>query len=271
MEDSLVRSPAVAGLFYPAEADALRAAVDGALPAPSKAPPAVALVVPHAGYLYSGATAGRTYAAAPIPEGVVLMGPNHTGLGCPAAVWPAGRWRTPLGDVPVDAEMAGLLLASHPALEADTAAHLREHALEVQLPFLLRRNPRVRIVPVCLADLGEQALLELGAALGRALEGAGDGWLVVISTDMTHYASRQEARRQDRLALDRLEAVDAAGLYRTVREHRITMCGVVPAVVGLAAAVCRGATRARLVDYSCSGDVTGDDGDVVAYAGLTVA
>ncbi len=279
MEDSLVRSPAVAGLFYPAEADALRAAVDGALPAPSKAPPAVALVVPHAGYLYSGATAGRTYAAAPIPEGVVLMGPNHTGLGCPAAVWPAGRWRTPLGDVPVDAEMAGLLLASHPALEVDTAAHLREHALEVQLPFLQQRAAAAGsgfgLVSLSVGTQNLDELLAAGRAVAEGLGSIGrDGdrdVLLVVSSDMSHYISADEARRRDLPALERVTALDPEGLHAEVSRRGTTMCGLGPAVAGLEAARRLGAGAGELVRYGHSGEVTGEASEVVAYATVLLA
>jgi AmmeMemoRadiSam system protein B len=267
------RSPAVAGLFYADDPDSLRRDLERCLEgtAPGRDVP-VALVAPHAGYVYSGRTAGRVYGSIPIPDHVLLLGPNHTGLGRPAAVWSRGSWRTPLGPVQVDEEMAAALVDAHEALEADEMAHLREHSLEVQLPFLLTRNPRVKIVPVCLADLRLATLLGMGEAMAGLLEGrAGKDWLVAVSSDMTHFQSRETARRQDRLAIERLEAVDAQGLYRTVREHGISMCGVIPAVVALAAAARLGAARGRLVDYSCSGDVTGDDGDVVAYAGLTIA
>jgi AmmeMemoRadiSam system protein B len=231
----------------------------------------VALLAPHAGYLYSGRTAGRVYGSVEVPDRVLLLGPNHTGLGRPAAVWSRGSWRTPLGPVSVDETVAAALVDAHPALEADTAAHLREHALEVQLPFLQSRNPRIAIVPVCLADCGLPALLSMGAAMAGVLAQSPAGsWLIVVSSDMTHYRSRAAARQQDELAIRKMEQVDAEGLYHAVREHGISMCGVVPAVVGLAAAARLGATRGRLVDYSCSGDVTGDDSDVVAYAGLTI-
>jgi AmmeMemoRadiSam system protein B len=266
------RSPAVAGLFYPAEPGSLRSTVAQYLDEiVVDAPVPVAIVVPHAGYAYSGRTAGRVYGAITVPEQVVLLGPNHTGLGARAAIWPGGSWRTPLGAVTVDEETAGELAAAHALLQEDDQAHLREHALEVQVPFLQTRCPGVSLVPVCLADCGLDTLLEMGQALARVLVRRGGRWLIVISSDMTHFASREEARRQDRLALDRLEEMDPAGLYATVRDHQITMCGVVPAVVGLAAAVELGARDARLVDYTCSGDVTGDDSDVVAYAGLTIA
>lgn len=266
------RSPAVAGLFYPAEPGSLRSTVARYMDEiVADAPVPVAILVPHAGYMYSGPTAGRVYGTITVPQHVVLLGPNHTGLGARAAIWTGGDWQTPLGPVPVDGEAAAELVAAHPRFEEDEQAHLQEHALEVQLPFLQTRRPDVRLVPVCLADCGLENLLEMGQALARVLLGRGGSWLLVISSDMTHFASREEARRQDRLALERLEDLDPAGLYAAVRDHNITMCGVIPAVVGLAAAVELGARGARLVDYTCSGDVTGDDRDVVAYAGLTIA
>ncbi len=266
------RNPAVAGLFYPADPRELRDTLAECMgePAPAVALP-VAVLVPHAGYLYSGSTAGKVYAGIEVPDAVLLLGPNHTGMGRPAAVWQQGTWQTPLGDVAVDESMAASLVAAHPLLEADREAHLREHALEVQLPFLLARNPRLRMVPITLADAGLDALLDLGRALAGVIQRRPEPWLLVLSSDMTHFESRERARAQDRQALARLEALDAAGLYAVVRDRGISMCGVVPAVVGLAAAVALGASRCRLVDYSCSGDVTGDDRDVVAYAGMTIA
>jgi hypothetical protein len=205
-----------------------------------------------------------------VPPGVILLGPNHTGMGRPAAVWTEGDWLTPLGRVPVDTEMATALVGAHDHVEADTLAHVREHALEVQVPFLQVRRPHVRIVPMVLADCGGPLLVEMGQTLAQQIRRSAGDWLILISSDMTHYESREAARRQDRHALDRLADLDAAGLYATVHRRGISMCGVAPAVVGLAAAKALGASRGRLVDYSCSGDVTGDDSDVVAYAGLTI-
>ena len=135
------------------------------------------------------------------------------------------------------------------------------------MPFLQRLNPEVRIVPICLADPGLEALLNLGKGLAEVMD---DDVLMVISSDMTHFESRQAAANKDRLALDRIRELDATGLYRVVRDRPISMCGVVPATAGLAACVARGGKQAELIDYSCSGDVTGDDRNVVAYAGLKV-
>jgi AmmeMemoRadiSam system protein B len=266
------RSPAVAGLFYPAEPGSLRRTVtDHMDESVDGVQEPVAVMVPHAGYTYSGRTAGRVYGRIAVPANVVLLGPNHTGRGAPAAVWSSGDWHTPLGVVRVNRDAACALAAAHPRLQEDEEAHLQEHALEVQVPFLQMRCPGVSLLPVCLADCGLDELLEMGQALAQVLRRQGGRWLIVISSDMTHFAGREEARRQDRLALDRLEALDPAGLYATVRDHQISMCGVIPAVVGLAAATHLGASGASLVDYSCSGDVTGDNTDVVAYAGMTIA
>jgi MEMO1 family protein len=266
------RTPAVAGTFYPADPALLSRTVttllEGAGPLRRKA---IAVLVPHAGLAYSGATAGRTWGAVEIPSRVLLLGPNHTGLGRPAAIWSRGRWLTPLGAMPIDAELATALLDATPLLEADTAAHRHEHSLEVQIPFLQRLRPDARIVPICIADLGAERLLDLGGAVAAVLAARRQDVLVAISSDMTHYESRAAARRMDAPALERLLAVDAEGLYRVVGRDGITMCGVAPAVVGLAAASRLGATAGHLVDTTCSGDVTGDDSSVVSYAGLTVS
>ena len=265
------RSPAVAGSFYPADTESLRQSVEAHLGgAAEPSARALALLVPHAGYIYSGRTAGLTFATASVPDRVVILGPNHTGRGRPGAVWTTGRWLTPLGAVAVDEQTAALLVDEAGMLEADTDAHEGEHSLEVQLPFLQHLNRDLRIVPICLSDPGLPELIELGTTLADVLDRCDGESLLVISSDMTHFETRETARRRDRLAFDCIEALDADGLYRVVQQERISMCGFVPAVVGLTAAVRRGATAATLVEYSCSGDVTGDDDDVVAYAGFSI-
>lgn len=265
------RSPAVAGSFYPADTESLRRSIETHLGGVAgKSTRVLALLVPHAGYIYSGRTAGLTFATTRVPDRVVILGPNHTGRGRPGAVWTTGRWLTPLGAVAVDEQMAAMLVNEAGMLEADTDAHEGEHSLEVQVPFLQHLNRDLRIVPICLSDVGLPELIELGTALARVLDRTAGETLLVISSDMTHFESRETARRRDRLAFDRIEALDADGLYRVVHQENLSMCGMVPAVVGLTAAVRRGATAATLVDYSCSGDVTGDDDDVVAYAGFSI-
>lgn len=262
------RESAVAGRFYPAEPDRLASEVRRLLG--DEASPrvhALGVIAPHAGYIYSGAIAGETFSRVDVPLRAVVLCPNHTGLGEPVALWPDGGFRTPLGLVPVDRELVAALAAC-PLVSADRAAHRHEHALEVQLPFLLARQPDLRIVPLCLGPLALEECRELGVALARA---AGRDALLVASSDMSHYIPAAEARRRDRRALERVLALDAEGLYETVRSEGITMCGVVPATVMLFAARELGATSATLVRYGSSGDVNGDDTSVVGYAGVTVS
>jgi AmmeMemoRadiSam system protein B len=263
----MVREPAVAGRFYPGSSALLAAEVDGFLRPATARLAAKGLVAPHAGYMYSGAIAGEVYRRVEIPARVVILGPNHTGLGATASLWPGGTWRTPLGEVPIDDGLTDALLEA-PGVELDDQAHLHEHSLEVQVPFLERSQPHLSIAALCLGPLSFKACEALGVALGKAAAAAGA--LVVASSDMSHYISAAEARAKDKLAIDRLLALDPAGLYEVVRRERITMCGFIPATVMLVAAREMGATHAELVRYGHSGEVTGDDDQVVGYAAIRV-
>jgi AmmeMemoRadiSam system protein B len=262
------REPAVAGRFYTDEPSALAREVDRFLAAAAPRSPALGVLAPHAGYVYSGAIAGAVYARVAVPPRVLVLGPNHTGLGRPAALWPpGGAWRTPLGLVPVSAALTEAL-ARVPGVEVDRAAHLGEHSLEVQLPFLQRARPDVEIAALCLGPLDLDACAELGAGVARVAADAGA--LVVASSDMSHYVPAEVAREKDHRAIERVLALDPEGLYRTVRRERIGMCGVIPATVMLHAARALGAGAGELVRYGTSGDVSGDDRHVVGYAGVLV-
>jgi hypothetical protein len=263
------REPAVAGRFYPADPDRLASEVRRLLgDSPGEQPVrALGVLAPHAGYVYSGAIAGATFARVEVPRRVVVLCPNHTGLGQPVALWPDGAFETPLGRAAIDPDLAAAL-AECPLVTTDRAAHRHEHALEVQLPFLLARRPDLRIAPLCLGPLTLDDCRELGAAIAEA---AGPGALVVASSDMSHYISAAEARRLDHRALERVLALDPEGLYETVRAEEITMCGVIPATVMLFAVRQLGARVATLVRYGNSGDVTGDARSVVGYAGVVVS
>jgi MEMO1 family protein len=262
------REPAVAGRFYAGEPGALLRDVDGFLAAGGEKAPAKGVVVPHAGYVYSGAIAGAVYARVDVPPRVIVLGPNHTGEGRPAALWPDGAWRFPTGEVPVDAQLTEAL-AKGPLVERDRAAHFGEHSLEVQVPFLSRARPGVSIAALCLAHLRFADCEAIGRAVARAASAAGA--LVVASSDMSHYVSAAAAREKDHRAIERILALDAKGLYDVVHRESISMCGIIPATVMLVAAKELGATRAELVRYGNSGEVNGDTRQVVGYAGIIVA
>jgi AmmeMemoRadiSam system protein B len=266
----MVRQPAVAGSFYTGRAPALAAEVDAFLAdAPAPRAPAIGLVAPHAGYVYSGAVAGAVYGRVDVPARVIVLGPNHTGKGhARAALSTAAAWRTPLGEVPIDPGLTRAL-AALPGVAADPDAHAREHALEVQVPFLQRARPDVSIAALCLAHLSYEACEALGLAIADVAAEAGA--LVVASSDMSHYISAEEARAADGRAIDRILALDPQGLYEVVHAEAISMCGIIPATVMLVAARARGARTAELVRFANSGDVSGDFRQVVGYAGIVVA
>jgi hypothetical protein len=266
----VVREAAVAGAFYPGSAARIDAELDRLIPREA-ATPARAVVVPHAGWMYSGAVAGQTYGLVEVPRLTVLLGPNHTGLGAPGAVMAEGVWRYPGASVPVAADLAAALLGAARELEADRMAHLREHALEVQLPFLRRRQPALEIVPVTLGRTDPRFCRAVGEAVGRVVTGWPEPVLVVDSTDLNHYEPQAVSTRKDRLAIDAILALDPEGLWRTVREHDISMCGLAPTQALLWAAPALGIRAARLVRYATSGDVSGDLTRVVGYAGITLA
>ncbi len=266
-----IREPAVAGRFYPGDARELERDVQAMLGPATAAEPAIAVMVPHAGYVYSGAIAGETFARVRVPARAVVMCPNHTGLGSRRSLWGAGTWRLPGDDVPIDAELAALLSAEA-GLVDDHRAHLREHAVEVELPFLRARRPDVSVVPVVLGGLSPSACREVGEGLARVIDAVGRrDVLIVASSDMSHYISAESARRLDAIALERIEALDPEGLYDVVTRFDISMCGFIPTTVALVAARALGATRAELVRYGHSGETSGDFDQVVGYAGIVIS
>jgi AmmeMemoRadiSam system protein B len=280
MRGAVIRDPAVAGTFYPAQPDALRAQLQGFLAgSPRKARPVRLLLGPHAGYLYSGAIAGEGYRLVELPSLVVILAPNHYGVGAPLALPRSGTWRTPLGDLPIDEQATAAIAARHAGFGDDWRAHARDHALEVHLPFLQELAARqgtgfgVVTLSVGTHDLGE--LLAAGRAVACGLRDCGresaSETLIVVSSDMSHYIPAEEARRRDLPALERVLAGDPEGLHAEVLGQGVSMCGVAPAVVGLEAARRLGTGAGELVRYGHSGEVTGDSSEVVAYASVILA
>lgn len=264
------RQPAVAGQFYPGSEDKLRSTLSRLI-AENRSPQQVKGVIsPHAGYVYSGAIAGKLFSQVAIPATVLIIGPNHHGTGA-AALYPDGEWLTPLGAVAINSRLNSLLLRHTPYIQSDTAAHQLEHSLEVQLPFIQYLRPDVTISAICLGHGDYAQLRDIGHGIAAAISEYGEEVLIVASSDMTHYESAVSARLKDEIALERALALDGKGLLDVCHSRRITMCGVVPATVMIEAALQLGATKAELVAYGTSGDVTGDDLQVVGYAAVTVS
>jgi len=276
---SALRHPAVAGRFYPRDRESLREEVNSylargeaaqgnvATQAPSSA---IGCIAPHAGYIYSGHVAGAVFAQIKIPQRCIVMCPNHTGVGQPLAIMSEGAWETPLGNVQIDAALAASLKERCPALQEDASAHRGEHAAEVELPFLLLRQPKLTFVPIALGTQRLDALEQLGLAIADVVGGQRDRVLIVASSDMNHYESDVITRAKDHWAIERILTLDARGLHEVVTQQNISMCGMGPAVTMLTAAKKLGATSAELVKYATSGDVSGDRDKVVGYAGVVV-
>lgn len=266
----MLRTPAVANQFYPGAPATLKQTVSQ-LTATTLAPrEAIAAIAPHAGYIYSGPIAGETFARLRIPPTVVILGPNHHGLGSPASLAGPGAWQMPFGRVPINEELS-ILLEKSELIVIDDLAHRQEHSLEVMLPFLQYFQPQLTIVPLVLAHLSLAACRRIGEELATAITAYGQPVLIVASSDMSHYLPRREANAKDQLALAELAKLDPAGLYATVRDHEITMCGVVPATIALVAAKQLGASQVELVRYGDSGETSGDTSQVVGYAGLIIS
>lgn len=268
----MTRRPVVAGHFYPADADQLQRSLGVCLGESTNVPRlrAKGCLVPHAGYAYSGPVAGAVYRRIEMPSRFILLGPRHFPTGHPMAILSSGEWLTPLGPARIDDELAAELKRACPLLREDPVAHQSEHALEVQLPFLQKLTGDLRFVPVALGTAVLAALEDLGEAIAKVVAARNEPVLVLASSDMNHYESDSLTRRKDELAIEKILQLDPRGLFETVQQHGISMCGFAAAVTMLFAALRLGATAAQLVSYSTSGEVTGDRESVVGYAGVVV-
>lgn len=270
-----IRKPAVAGRFYPGNPKVLSDLVDKlfASHAEKEAESPLAVMAPHAGYIFSAPVVAKTIGNTRLPKTVVIFCPNHTGLGKSRyGVWPDGYWETPLGSVKVNEDLAARI-CRHQPYQADTLCHVRDHAIEVQLPFLQRMGVDFDIVPVCVASRNLNNLRLAGEALAREA-GAGilDGSIgIFVSSDMNHYESEAVTNEKDMEALDHVLKEDPAGLVNTCQEKRITMCGASPMAIGLyALKALRKEPRKmpRLMGHTTSGPVARNFEKVVGYAGV---
>jgi AmmeMemoRadiSam system protein B len=268
--DDKVRKPAVAGRFYPGTRVALESELKKMIPEePGKRERVIGLVVPHAGYMYSGACAGRGFGRVELPQTVILLGTDHHGVRFPLTVDGHDEWETPLGRVALDGELRVTLSKSSRLFVVDPESGREEHSLEVQVPFIQYLKPEAKLLPIVVSSRGLSELLEGGREIGRLFSGRSD-LMMVASTDMSHYIPADEARELDFQAIGEILRLDPEGLYQTVSRLGISMCGVAPTVVMLAAAREAGATRAELIDYTHSGEVSGNLKEVVGYASIIV-
>ncbi|MBN1693743.1 MAG: AmmeMemoRadiSam system protein B, partial [Dehalococcoidales bacterium] len=232
----MIRHPSAAGFYYPASPDEIRSMLDRFINKNAPKEEVVGLLMPHAGYPYSGAVAGATLSRIEFKDTFIIIGPTHSGLGRPFSVMPEGTWKTPLGEVEVDAELADKIIGFSKYAEADYRAHEDEHAVEVQVPFLQYIKPDVRIVPIILAGASDAIYKEIGHAIARAIKELKREAVILASGDMTHHEPQEMAKRKDMAAVEAILALDEAELTRRYNDMHITMCAHGPVVTLMAAA-----------------------------------
>jgi AmmeMemoRadiSam system protein B len=279
-----IRKPCQAGAFYAGRKEALVKEIESCFLhklGPGKIPEVnqlgermlTALICPHAGYMYSGPIAAHSYYAMAldgIPEAAVIIGPNHTGLGSGVSMMSEGYWETPLGTLQVNSELAKEIYKSSTLIDLDESAHLYEHSIEVQLPFLqyLYRD-KLTIVPVCMMMQDLETSVEVGKAVAEAIKEKNA--IVIASSDMTHYENVDSAKRKDKLAIEAILSLDEFKLESTVYSYDISMCGYGPIAAALKASKMLNGKKAKLLAYGTSGDITGDYSSVVGYAAIAVS
>ncbi len=266
-----VRKPAVAGQFYSKKTDELVTEIKSHLSFETQKMDALGVVSPHAGYRYSGDVAGSVYSKIHIPETVIIIGPNHTGLGKRMAIEAQGAWSTPLGLVEVDKILSKKILEFYPEIQEDPLAHKEEHSLETQLPFLQYHKNQFKIVPICLMRLNYEECENIKNAIFKAIKILKRRVLIIASSDLTHFESHGSAKEKDYKAINKVLDLDPKGLLEIVRVNQISMCGVVPVTVMLMCCLEMGATHTQLANYMTSGDACGDMDNVVGYAGIVIS
>lgn len=273
----MLRKPAVAGLFYPGSKEAIDTQIDR-FDAPMTAQPlkAFGVVVPHAGYRYSGGVAAKVYSSIAMEQTAIILGPNHRGNSASvfppkAAIVTSGVWQFPAGNVAIDERMATLLCEESELIADDSVAHEEEHSLEVQVPFIQHYHGDVSIAPITLAYITPDEIMTLADDIYKAIRRYGQSVTLIASTDFSHYVDQETAESQDRKAIDMILAMDGRGLIDVVKKERISMCGYNAVAVVIEVSLKLGATTATLIDYATSGKVSGDYSSVVGYGGLVIS
>ena len=266
----MLRNPTVAGQFYPASKEQLICEIEKYINKKASKKKILGIVLPHAGYIYSGETAAFTLSKAELPDNIIILGPNHTGADPRFSIMAHGMWNTPMDNVNINDALANIILNKTSLVKEDDKAQIYEHSIEVQLPIIQYLKSNFRFVPIVVSYGDIKQYQEIGYAIASAIEDFGEKVLIVASSDMTHYESSETAKRKDNLAIESILALDEVELFNRVHEHSISMCGCGPVCIMLAACKKLGAKHAELVKYTNSGEVTGDFSQVVGYAGIIV-
>ncbi|MBI5872935.1 MAG: AmmeMemoRadiSam system protein B [Candidatus Omnitrophica bacterium] len=268
----MIRKPVVAGQFYPSQPEQIKKLIAGyGLKMDIEKQKAIACILPHAGYIYSGKVAAEVLSKIEVASTCIILGPNHTGYGVPASIAREGEWITPFSSLKIDTPLADLLLKNSKYLESDFTAHAYEHSIEVELPLIQAiSRPEFTFVPIVLASADDLVYKDISSAIALAVRTLKKDVTIIASSDMTHYESQESANQKDKAAIEAMLKLDTKELLERIEKFGISMCGYMPAVVAILAAKILGAKNAKLVAYQTSGDVTGGYSSVVGYAGIII-
>ena len=277
----MIRKPAVAGSFYPGDSQGLKNAIEdsflhefgaGEIPALNSFDDEeypVNIMVPHAGYQYSGPIASHGYyhiVQNGFPEVFIILSPNHTGFGSEISVFSEGEWITPLGNVEVDSELASLIISFSDIASSDYMAHINEHSIEVQLPFLQYFSDDFKIVPVTMGSQSFSASSDLAQAIIKAAEKLNRSYCVIASTDLSHFNNQEKANKLDSFVLEDISEMNEFKLYEEIIQYNITMCGYGPVMTVISLSKQLNKNDCEILAYKTSGDISGDLSSVVGYA-----
>lgn len=267
----MIRKPVWAGQFYPQTEISLRKMLAGLIEPCLEKQNAIGVILPHAGYVYSGQVAGLTISKIEIKNTAIILGTNHTGSGEAFSIMTKGSWETPLGEVKIDNEIASAILKESLLIKEDNLAHLQEHSIEVEIPFLQYLKNDIRIVPISISPYAKlEEIKQIGEEIANGFRKVGRAGLFIASTDMTHYESKDSAEAKDRLAIDAVLDMDEGKLFSVVKKNNISMCGLPATCVLINICKNLGAKKSGLVKYQTSGDISGDYSSVVGYAGMII-
>ena len=268
----MIREPVVSGQFYPGTKEALIDSIESLKP--EKELPKASyrgIMMPHAGYVYSGKVAVTTASMALPKKKLIILGPNHTGFGKTFAMWSKGSWQIPTAELAIDEELAGLILQNGSTIQEDTQAHKFEHSIEVELPILNYFLGNFKFIPIACQVSSLKEYQKAAEQIYEAVKAIKEDVLFVASTDMTHYEPDATARKKDRAALDKIINLDEEGLVDTIKKENISMCGFAPVAVMISCLKKLGARKAQVALYQTSGDTSGDYSSVVGYAGIVIS
>jgi AmmeMemoRadiSam system protein B len=266
----MIRKPVVSGQFYPQTEEGINKMLSKLIDMTSEKQDAKGVIMPHAGYIYSGPVAGLTISKVNVKKTAIILGTDHTGAGSPFSIMTKGTWLTPLGEAKIDTEIAESILKESALLKEDELSHLYEHSIEVEVPFLQYIRKDIKIVPIGISRGNIKEYQQLGLEIAEGFKKIGRSALFIASTDMTHYESKDRAEEKDRLAIDAILALDEEKLFQVVEKNNISMCGVAPTCALINICKNLGAQKSGLVKYQTSGDISGDYSSVVGYAGFVI-